>query len=87
MNVLKPSKFVRRIRRSFYLKYPFESVKDSVLPEVTGGYKKKVCLNEKYHVGRGKVKNYVNLLTPKLEDQEIPKKNYCNRPTTVVCKI
>ena len=71
MNVLKPSKFIRRIRRSFYLKYPFESVRDSVLPEFTGGYKKKVCLNEKYHVGRGKVKNFVNPLTPKLEDEKI----------------
>ena len=56
MGLLKTYGYIRRIRRSFYLKYPFESVKESVLPEVTGGYKKKIVLNEKYHVGRGRVK-------------------------------
>jgi len=51
--MLKIQNFLCRIRRrKFYLKLPFESITEEHLPEVTEGYKKKVCQNEKYHVGR-----------------------------------
>ena len=50
--MLKVHKYVGQIRRQFYLKYPFESITDENLPIMTAGYKKRICQNEKYHVGR-----------------------------------
>lgn len=50
--MIQVGKVVRRIRRHFYLQYPFEAIRDENLPVKSAGYKKRICQNEKYHVGR-----------------------------------
>ena len=42
-----------RLDRKFYLKYPFENIKEENLPPISNhSYRKKIIKNEKFHIGR-----------------------------------